>query len=177
MTTPLIQSEFASSPAAALSSLVPKFLVQVVNEVAGTTRVLERPAMPEAASSEPCVLFHVTPVKPSSFKEGYDDFDRLALEVASDGEVAAEVVRGREWVASTFGNGDLASLRLAAGLSQSELAGQCDIEQPHISRYESGRHEPLVSTAGKMARALGVSLEVFVNAWNLSRAVNDRRHQ
>jgi DNA-binding XRE family transcriptional regulator len=177
MTTQLIRSEFASSPAAALTSPVPKFLVQVVNEGAGTSRILERPAAPEAASSEPCVLFHVTPVRPSSFKEGYDDFDRLASEVASDGQVAAEVVRGREWLSSTYGNGDLASLRLAAGLSQSELARVCDIEQPHVSRYESGRHEPLVSTAGKMAKALGVSLEVFLNAWSLRRAANDRGHQ
>lgn len=148
--------------------------MQVVNEGAGTTRILERLAEPEAASSEPCIVFRVTPVRPPSFKEGYDDFDRLALEVASDSQVAAEVVRGREWVARAYGTGDLASLRLAAGLSQSELARQCDIEQPHVSRYESGRHEPLVSTAGKMARALGVSIEVFVNAWNLSRATNNR---
>ena len=177
MTTQLIRSEFASSPAAASSSLVPRFLMQVVSEGAGTTRILERPAVPEAASSEPCVLYRVTPVQPSSFKEGYDEFDRLAAGVASDGHVAAEVVRGREWVASTYGNGDLASLRLAAGLSQSELARVCDIEQPHVSRYESGRHEPLVSAAGKMARALGVSLEAFLNAWNLSRAANDRGNQ
>jgi DNA-binding XRE family transcriptional regulator len=177
MTTQLIRSGFASSPAAALSFPVPRVLVQVVSEGAGTTRILERPAVPEAASSEPCVLFRVTPVRPSSFKEGYDDFDRLASEVASDGRAAAEVVRGRKWVASIYGNTDLASLRLAAGLSQSELAAQCDLEQPHVSRYESGRHEPLVSTAGKMARALGVSLEVFENAWNLSRATNDRRHR
>lgn len=177
MTTQLIQSDFASSPAAAPSFHAPRFLVQVVNQGAGTTRILERSAVLEAASSEPCVLFHVTPVPPSSFKEGYDDFDSLASEMASDGQVAAEVVRGREWVASKYGNGDLASLRLAAGLSQSELAGLCDIEQPHVSRYESGRHEPLVSTAGKMARALGVSLEIFVSAWNLSRTTNDRVNQ
>ena len=156
---------------------MPRFLVQVVSEGAGTSRIQERPAVPEAASSGPCVIFHVTPVRQSSFKDGYDDFERLASEVVSDGQVAEEVVRGREWVASKYGNGDLASLRLAAGLSQSELARVCDIEQPHVSRYESGRHEPLVSTAGKMAKALGVSLEVFVNAWSLSRAANDRGHQ
>lgn len=177
MTTQLTQSDFASSPAAAPSSRAPRYLVRVVNQGASTTRILERPAVPEAASSEPCVLFRVTPVPPSSFKEGYDEFDSLASEVGSDERVAAEVVRGREWVANKYGNGDLASLRLAVGLSQSELAGRCDIEQPHVSRYESGRHEPLVSTAGKMASALGVSLEVFLSAWNLSRATNDRGHQ
>ena len=177
MTTQMIRSDFASSPAAASSSLAPKFLVQVVNGGAGTTRVLERPAVPQAASSEPCVLFHVTPVQHALLKEGYDDFDRLAAEVAGDARAAAEATLGRKWLGSAFGNGDLASLRLAAGLSQSELAALCDIEQPHISRYESGRHEPLVTTAGKMAIALGVSLEVFVNAWSQSRATNDRGHQ
>ena len=177
MTTQLIRSEFASSADAALSSRAPRFLVQVLNEGTGTTRILERPALPESASSERCVLFHVAPVQPSSFIAGYDDFDRLASEVATEAQGGAEVVRGREWVAKTFGNGDLASLRLAAGLSQSELAVLCDIEQPHVSRYESGRHEPLVSTACKMARALGVSLDVLVNAWNLSRASSDRGNQ
>ena len=170
----MIRSEFESSPVAASSSPAPRFLVQVANKDTGSTRILERPAMPEAASSERCVLFHITPVRPPSSKEGYDDFDRLASEVVSNGQVAAEVVRGREWAASTFGNGDLASLRLAAGLSQSELAGLCSIEQPHVSRYESGRHEPLVSTAAKMASALGVSLDVFLNAWCQSRASNDK---
>jgi len=119
----------------------------------------------------------VTSVQASSFIAGYDDFDRLASEVATEAQAGAVVVRGREWVARTFGSGDLASLRLAAGLSQSELAVLCDIEQPHVSRYESGRHEPLVSTACKMARALGVSLDALVNAWNLSRASSDRGNQ
>ena len=133
--------------------------------------------MAESASSERCVLFHVTPVKASSFIAGYDDFDRLASEVTTNAQGKKEVVRGREWVARTFGNGDLASLRVAAGMSQSELAFLCDIEQPHVSRYESGRHEPLVSTACKMATALGVSLDVLVTAWSLSRASSDRGNQ
>lgn len=177
MTTQLIQSEFASLADAASSFRAPKFLVQILHEGTGITRILERPALPESATSERCVLFHVTPVQLSSFKEGYDDFDRLASEVASEVQGGAVVMRGREWLARTFGNGDLASLRLAAGLSQSELAILCDIEQPHVSRYESGRHEPLISTACKMARALDVSLDVFVNAWNLSRASSDQRNQ
>lgn len=174
MTTQLIRSDFASSSDAALNSRAPRFLVQILNEGTGTTRVLERPPLPESVSSEQCVLFHVMPVQPSPYMAGYDDFDRLSSEAAAEAQDNSEVVRGREWVASAFGNGDLASLRLAAGLSQSQLALLCDVEQPHVSRYESGRHEPLISTAGKMAKALGVPLEVFVNAWNLSRASSDR---
>jgi len=163
-----------SSLDAAPSSHEPKVLIRVVNEGAGTFQVLERSAAPESASSEPCVVYHVTPFRSPSSKAGFDDFDNLASEVAGDAKVAAEVARGRQWVAGTIGNGDLASLRLAAGLSQSELARLCDIEQPHVSRYESGRHEPLVSTASRMAKALGVTLEVFAHACGLSRAKNDQ---
>lgn len=170
-------SGFASSPDAAQSSRAPSFLVQVFNEVDGTTRFLERSAAPISASSERCVLFRVNPVQQSALRAGYDDFDLLSSEVAADAETSASVARGREWVASTFGSGDLASLRLAAGLSQSELAALCGIEQPHISRYESGRHEPLVGTACKMASALGVSIDVFANAWSSTREMSDRSQQ
>lgn len=171
----MIQSEFVSLHVARQIFLTPKFLVQVVDEGSGSTRILERLPIPESASAEPCKLYHVTPVGNMTRKEGYDDFDRLASEFATGGQVPPEITRGRQWVASTYGNGDLASLRLTAGLSQGELATLCDIEQPHVSRYESGRTEPLVTTAGKMARALGVSIEVLLDAWGESRAANDRR--
>jgi ribosome-binding protein aMBF1 (putative translation factor) len=136
-------------------------------------RVLERPVL-EAASSESCVIYRAAPVQASAPEAGYDDFNRLASEVSADPQADAEVARGRAWVAATFGTGDLASLRLAAGLSQSQLAALCNLEQPHVSRYESGLHEPLVSTASKMAKALGVSLDTLVNAWNVSKAASHR---
>lgn len=171
----MIQSEFVSLQGARRSSPAPKFLVRVVEEGAGSTRILERPAIPETASAEPCRLFHVTPLVHLAPKEGFEDFDKLASELASDGQAVPEIVRGRQWVANTYGSGDLASLRLAAGLSQGELAALCEIEQPHVSRYESGKTEPLATMAGKMARALGVSTDAIVNAWIESRAANDRR--
>lgn len=171
----MIQSEFVSLRVARPIFPAPKFLVQVVDEGSGSTRILERLPIPESASAEPCKLYRVTPVGNMTRKVGYEDFDRLVSELATDGQAQPDITRGRQWVASTFGNGDLASLRLAAGLSQGELATLCEMEQPHVSRYESGRTEPLVTTAGKMARALGVSIEVLLGAWGESRAANDRR--
>lgn len=165
----MIRSESAFLPAAGSTSLVPRFQLQVVKDKDGTTRTVDRPPIPESASSGPCNLFYVTPIQPPSSKEGYDAFDRLAAEVARDDQAVEEVRQGRKWIAASYGSGDLASLRLAAGLSQSELAVRCGIEQPHVSRYESGRHEPLVTIASKMASALGTSLEVLVKAWNQSR--------
>lgn len=175
MTTQMIQSEFVSLRAAGPIFPALKFLVQVIDEGAGSTRIHERLPIPETANAEPCKLFHVTPVANVAVKEGYEEFDSLASEVATDGQALPEITRGRKWVASTYGSGDLASLRLAAGFSQGELATLCDIEQPHVSRYESGRTEPLVTTAGKMARALGVSIETLLGAWGESRAANDRK--
>ena len=83
-----------------------------------------------------------------------------------DAATRSEVALAGGWVADTFyrGPATLASLRLRAGLSQKELAHRCGLEQPHISRYESGRHEPGIFQAQVMATALGVTLDQLVLA-------------
>ena len=50
-------------------------------------------------------------------------------------------------------------LRLDAGLTQEQLAEKIGVKKQNISRYESGRVEPNIRTAKKLADALGVSLE------------------
>ena len=50
-------------------------------------------------------------------------------------------------------------LRLVAGLTQEQLAEKIGVKKQNISRYESGRVEPNIRTAKKLADALGVSLE------------------
>ncbi|WP_198026746.1 helix-turn-helix domain-containing protein [Polaromonas glacialis] len=71
-----------------------------------------------------------------------------------------------EWVVENFYPGvvSLATLRMQAGLSQNQFAVMLKIGQPHVSRYESGRHEPGVFLADAMAKALGVSLDQVVAA-------------
>ena len=170
MTTQTIPSDVVSLPAAAKSSHAPRFVVQVVFEGSGIVRTLERPAALESATSRQCDVIRLGQQLQVEHKAGFDAFDQLALEVAMDDTAASEVARGRRWVAGAFGDGDLASLRLAAGLSQSDLAARCGIEQPHVSRYESGRHEPMVSLVSKMAAALDVSMEEVFVAWGRSRA-------
>lgn len=83
-----------------------------------------------------------------------------------DAATKDKVAAAGAWVADTVyqGPATLATLRLRAGLSQKELAQKCGLEQPHISRYESGRHEPGVFQAQVMASALGVTLEQLVLA-------------
>jgi len=50
----------------------------------------------------------------------------------------------------------LRRLRLAAGLTQAELARRTGIQRPNIARLESGRHTPSLETLARLASAIGV---------------------
>ena len=58
----------------------------------------------------------------------------------------------------TFGE-RLKELRLAAGMTQDELAEKTGIKKQSISRYENSEREPNIRTAKRIADALGVTLE------------------
>jgi DNA-binding XRE family transcriptional regulator len=47
-------------------------------------------------------------------------------------------------------------LRLAAGLTQAELARRTGIHRPNIARVEAGRHTPSLETLARLAAAIGV---------------------
>ncbi len=47
-------------------------------------------------------------------------------------------------------------LRLAAGLTQAELARRTGIHRPNIARVEAGRHTPSLETLDRLAQAIGV---------------------
>ena len=50
----------------------------------------------------------------------------------------------------------LRELRLAAGLTQAELARRTGIHRPNIARVEAGRHTPSLDTLARLASAIGV---------------------
>jgi transcriptional regulator with XRE-family HTH domain len=53
-------------------------------------------------------------------------------------------------------------LRESKGLSQQDLAAKCNFEKSNMSRLESGKINPTLSTLEKVAKALDVSLvELF----------------
>ena len=54
-------------------------------------------------------------------------------------------------------------LRLAKGLSQTELANQIGVRQPIISRIEKGTHVPTWRNLERIARALGVTLSISIS--------------
>jgi len=72
---------------------------------------------------------------------------------------AADMANGQEDIAI---NGEklgarLRELRLAAGLTQAELARRTGIHRPNIARVVAGRHTPSLETLARIANAIGVS--------------------
>jgi len=55
--------------------------------------------------------------------------------------------------------------RLAAGLSQVQLAEQTGIDQALISKLERGQHQPRFDTLDKIARSIGLSVSELLATW------------
>ncbi|MFZ2726419.1 MAG: helix-turn-helix transcriptional regulator [Methylococcaceae bacterium] len=125
----------------------------------------------QAKNSAPCKIYNLDATKTTNPSASTSEFDKLIKSLEVDSESANQLSQARKWVSETFYNDmpTLASLRLNAGLSQAQLGKLCGIEQPHISRYESGKHEPSISVAAKMAIALNVELNLFFEAWDNTR--------
>jgi transcriptional regulator with XRE-family HTH domain len=63
------------------------------------------------------------------------------------------------------GESPLARLRVAAGLSQTQLAERLGtISEPGVHRWETGRTRPGVDILPRLAATLGVSVESLVQA-------------
>lgn len=58
---------------------------------------------------------------------------------------------------------DIKTKREAAGLSQEELARVSDVSRVSIARYESGKREPTLTIAAKLAAALNCSVDDLVD--------------
>jgi putative transcriptional regulator len=57
----------------------------------------------------------------------------------------------------------LKRLRTEAGLTQAALAERAGVPLQTLRNWEHGRREPLLSTAARLARGLGVSLDRLVD--------------
>ena len=71
----------------------------------------------------------------------------------------------KEW---RFSPESLSQHRAARGLTQAQLAKLAGITRPLISWYETGVKTPRLSTAYKLAEALGVELEALGDGYVLS---------
>ena len=57
--------------------------------------------------------------------------------------------------------GPLRAARLAAGLSQNDLADKSGVHKDSIARFERGERQPVWDTVVELANALGVSIDSF----------------
>lgn len=102
--------------------------------------------------------------------EGSLSIDDYVAELEKDQEWAVELERGRAELAGELVDvAPLASLRLARGLSQRQLAERVGASQPQIARLEQGKGNPEVATLRRVARELGVRIEQVLLAFESRR--------
>ena len=100
-----------------------------------------------------------------SFDEMVAEFE--GMPGMADALREARVELGREAYES---NGrSLAALRLAAGLSQTQLARRVGTSQPHVARIENGKTDPGTDIVSRIAGALGVDPEKVFAAVRMAR--------
>jgi DNA-binding XRE family transcriptional regulator len=92
----------------------------------------------------------------------------VAMHVGHNGRAAATTSTGLSSIPPSNGNhgaiaidgarlgARLRELRVAAGLTQAELARRTGIHRPNIARVEAGRHTPSLETLARLASAIGV---------------------
>lgn len=117
-----------------------------------------------------------------TFANPGDDIERVANE-ALEGWLEAHLVAGTAPPARVRVRGDLhvvvssrlaikvalRQARLAAGLTQAQLAKRAGIAQPMISQLEHPDYNPTLDTLAKVAKALDADLLVDLRLWPISR--------
>lgn len=89
----------------------------------------------------------------------------LIAEREKDPRKAAALARARKKISRLMDKGTqpIASLRLAKGMSQQQLADAMGVKQPYIARIERGE-DVKMSTIANLAKALGEPPEVVFKA-------------
>jgi len=57
---------------------------------------------------------------------------------------------------------NIKTIRESKGISQQQLAAECNFEKSNMSRIEAGRTNPTIFTLYKIALALNISLEEII---------------
>ncbi len=116
-------------------------------------------AQAAASSSAGVVLFASFDAPPAQPLPGTQSFDDFVSELEADPELAAELAASRQELSAALypdAQESLAAMRLAAGLSQSQLAAIVETSQSHIARMEAGRNDPSTGLISRIADALKV---------------------
>lgn len=133
-------------------------------------------ASPAASGFKPQIFNLTTAVKKSKAAAKHTKFSAFAERFARDSDQAKNLAEARALIAAALYPGDdvtLKTLRLKAGLTQTQLAASLETSQPHIARMEMGRQDPVMSTCRKLSAALGVSLDTLSAALERQAEINE----
>lgn len=95
-------------------------------------------------------------------RRGYRSVEDVARRLS--GKIGEERLReGRRCLAAAYQDepDSLRSLRLKAGLSQSDLAEAIGATQPHVSRIEAGKCDVQFETARRLCDALNIDMNAL----------------
>lgn len=133
--------------------------------------------LPLSDSGNAVVGLHITPVVVflnqqmvrADIDLRYTDSRRRISNASSNPRRANAIVQGRKRLAAVLdrqneGKKSLVSLRLAAGLSQAQLAEKLGTKQPNIARMERAPGDLHLSTMRQLAQALNVDIAKVIEA-------------
>lgn len=130
----------------------------------GSVSLLDRPFSADDQGETPVEMVQLADDRRSAqihLRDG-STLELIAAELAQGRLASARATSGT--MPAALGDVDgvrlgqrLRALRLAAGLTQAELARRTGIHRPNIARVEAGRHTPSLETLARLAAAIGVS--------------------
>ncbi|HEX4355392.1 MAG TPA: helix-turn-helix transcriptional regulator [Polyangiales bacterium] len=133
----------------------------------GSAALLSRPISEEDDNSEVAGIALEGDAQTATLRlgSGRQLVIRAATVAASNGHVSHVSSNGIDGAGAVDGarlGARLRELRLAAGLTQAELARRTGIHRPNIARVEAGRHTPSLETLARLASAIGVPTTVVL---------------
>jgi DNA-binding XRE family transcriptional regulator len=136
------------------------------------TTVSSRFAEVGGSVAQPKLYLVAVPESIADLPQGFKRIGDYVAELESTPEGAAGMREARARLARVIqdsGPPTLRSMRLALGLSQTQLAGKVGTSQSQIARIEAGKHDPTYDTFIRIARALESTVINIVTAFGESR--------
>lgn len=106
------------------------------------------------------------------------DIDVVIEDFETDPEMAAAMADARKELSqSLYINNPqtFSAIRLAAGMSQDQLAAKAFTSQPYIAKIEAGRNDPGTDVIAKLAIALKLQEEVVFKAIRSQRIMREEQ--
>lgn len=140
--------------------------------------ICNTPSTPQSVNAN-IVYLEVNAAKPIPIPNT-TSIDDLIKEFEVDPEMAAAISQSRSDLSDHLYAGKpvtLSSVRLSAGMSQSQLAEKISTSQPHIARIESGKTDPSTDVIARLATALDKDESLIFTAIRNQRKLKEDIHE